>query len=127
MKYLLITYCNEDGYWDTSGHCHWSTPSIVQESEFELDNTEDLIRSIASFKFQYPNGQVSLYKIEEISWDDSNDIIKLADPIIERFEAEEIIAKKEKFKKDKEAAEQRYKALELEQLRKLQEKYKGEI
>ena len=38
MKYLLVTHCDEDGYWDTSGYCHWKQYEFFNESEFELDD-----------------------------------------------------------------------------------------
>lgn len=127
MKYLLILRAEEQGYWDTSGYCQWSTPSYFQESEFELDEKDYLIKVIANFKFEYPNGDISLYKIEEMTWDDTNDIISEADPIIKDLQIKAEIAEKEKKKMEKEASERRIKAYDLEQLKKLQEKYKGEI
>lgn len=127
MKYLLVMHCDEDGYWDTSGYCHWKKDEFFNESEFELDDKEGLLRAIANFKFEYPNGDLYLYKIEEMSWDDSNNIIQEADPIIKDLKMKANIAEKEKKKKEQEASAQRQKANDLEQLRKLQEKYKGEI
>lgn len=119
--------CAQEGYWDTSGYCHWKKEAVFRESEFDLDNEEGLTKAIANFKFENPKGDVSVYKIEEMTWDDSNDIIKKSDPLIKQLEIEEEIAEKEKARKEKEASAQRAKTYELEQLRKLQEKYKGEI
>ncbi len=119
--------CEQDLYCDTSGYWHWKKDAVFKELEFDLDNEESLIKAIGHFKFQNPNGDVSVYKIEEMTWDDSNDIIKKADPLIKQLEIEEEIAEKEKARKEKEASAQRAKTYELEQLRKLQEKYKGEI
>ncbi len=119
--------CAQEGYWDTSGYCHWKKEAVFRESEFDLDNEEGLIKTIANFKFEYPRGDISLYKILDISWDDSNDIIKKADPLIKQLEIEEEKAEKEKARKEKEASAQKAKDRDLEQLRKLQEKYKGEI
>jgi hypothetical protein len=73
MKYLLVMHCEKDGYWDTSGYCCWSTPEYFRESEFDVDDKEGLTRAIASFKFEYPKGEISLYKIEEMTWDDTNE------------------------------------------------------
>ena len=127
MKYLLVMHCDEDGYCDTSGHWHWHVPEFFRESEFDIDDQYGLIKAIADFKFKYPKGDLSVYKIEEMTWDDTNDIIKQADPLIESLRLKEKLkAEQEKIMAEK-AAAQRQKAFDLEQLKKLQEKYKGEI
>lgn len=127
MKYLLVMYNANDGYWENGGHCRWSTDSSFTETEFNLDDEEALLKAIGYFKFQYPDGEFSLYKIEEMTWDESNDIIEKADPIIKELGIEKEKAEKEKARKEKEASAQKAKDRDLEQLRKLQEKYKGEI
>ena len=127
MKYLLVMHCDEDGYCDTSGYWHWHVPEFFRESEFDIDDQYGLIKAIADFKFKYPKGDLSVYKIEEMTWDDTNDIIKQADPLIESLRLKEKLkAEQEKIMAEK-AAAQRQKAFDLEQLKKLQEKYKGEI
>lgn len=127
LKYLIVMHCDEDGYWDTSGHCHWSKPEFFRESEFDLDEKEDLIKAIANFKFEYPKGDVSVYKIEKMTWDESNDIIKEADPLIKDLCLEKEREDRRRVAIAQEDAAKRQKAYDLEQLRKLQEKYKGEI
>ena len=127
MKYLVIMTCAQEGYWDTSGYCHWKKEAVFIELEFDLDDEEGLIKAIGYFKFQNPKGDVSLYKILDMSWDDSNDIIKKADPLIKQLEIEEEKAEKEKTKKEKELSDQKARARDLEQLKNLKEKYKGEI
>ena len=120
-------HCDEDGYCDTSGYWHWHVPEFFKESEFDIDDQNGLIKAIADFKFKYPKGDLSLYKIEKMTWDDENDIIKEADPLIDELKSNaRRKAEQQKFIEE-EAAAKRQKAFDLEQLRKLQEKYKSEI
>lgn len=127
MKYLLVMYNANDGYWENGGRCRWSTDSSFTELEFDLSDEEGLLKAIGHFNFEYPDGELSLYKIEEMTWDESNDIIERADPIIKKLAEEKEKDEKEKARKEKEASAQKAKDRDLEQLRKLQEKYKGEI
>lgn len=128
MKYLLIKSADSDGYWDTSGHCHWHRKEHYEEIKFDLDEEEAIINSIGRFMSEYPNGEVSLYKIEDIEYDTKEydhlqDIISYG-----KNRSKLITAEKEKKKKQKEAEEiaiskKREEERELAQLKKLQEKY----
>jgi hypothetical protein len=139
-KYLLTMHCQEQGYWDTSGYCHWRKNAFHSHEEFDLDDEEGLIKAIASFAEEYPEGEYEVYVIQsyrewcEDEWEwtqdeehenKMNEIMQksfnLTEKIKEEKRAKEIAEKK--AKQEKEAA--RVKEQELEALRKLKEKYEG--
>ena len=64
LKYLLTMYCEEQGYWDTSGYCHWREKAFHNREEFDLDDEEGLIKAIASFVEEYPKGEYEIYVIQ---------------------------------------------------------------
>lgn len=134
MKYLVIMTCAQEGYWDTSGYCHWKKEAVFRESEFDLDDEEGLTKAIGHFKFQNPNGDVSIYKIEKADWGSEDPFYQKTLELLDKSEDKALqykiaddLAQKEKAKAKRLAEDEQAKAYELEQLRKLQEKYKGEI
>jgi len=139
-KYLLTMHCKEQGYWDTSGYCHWREKAYHSHEEFGLDDEEGLIKAIAWFRAEYPKGEYEVYVIQsyrewcEDEWEwirdeehenKINEIMQKSFNLTEKIKQEKIakeIAEK-KAKQEKEAA--RVKEQELEALRKLKEKYEG--
>lgn len=138
LKYLLTMHCEEQGYWDTTGHCHWRKNAYHSHEEFGLDDEERLIKAIACFRAEYPKGEYEVYFIQsyqewcEDEWEwisdaehenKMNEIMQksfnLTEKIKEEKRAKEIAEKK--ARQEKEAA--RVKEQELEALRKLKEKY----
>ena len=128
MKYLLIKSANSDGYWDTSGHCHWHRKEHYEEIKFDLDEEEAIINSIGRFMSEYPNGEVSLYKIEDIEW--GTEEYNRFDAIIAcgKIRGEELKKEEEEKTRQREIEieqlrKKREEERELAQLKKLQEKY----
>lgn len=125
-RYLLVLYQEYDDYWDTSGVRRWHVNSYFREEEFALDEEKELVNAIATFKANYPDGEVNIYKIIQSTYDFSH-LVK--DGL---HEAEKIKQLKEQEKKQKELAQKiadqkAYEARELKELQRLKEKYKGEI
>lgn len=95
--YLLIAKCEEQGYWDTSGYCHWSKPAFYSEDKFELNDEQSLIDSIAKFISDYPNGEYEIYIVKEIDWYDNEEQKEYLSKIHEKAKdlSEKIIAEAE--------------------------------
>jgi hypothetical protein len=125
-KYLLAMHCEEQGYWDTSGHCHWREKAYHSHEEFGLDDEEGLIKAIAWFRAEYPKGEYEVYVIQsyrewcEDEWEwirdeehenKINEIMQksfnLTEKIKEEKRAKEIEAKNKKLQEEKEAQKQR--------------------
>lgn len=114
MKYLVIMTCEQDLYCDTSGYWHWKKDAVFKELEFDLDNEESLIKAIGHFKFENPNGDVSIYKIEKADWGSEDPfyekslelLSKSEDKAFEYKKADEL-AKKEKAKVERLAQQER--------------------
>lgn len=129
-RYLLVMSCKKDGYWDTSGYCYWSKPAYHNESTFELNEEEELVKAIGCFKEEYPNGDYEIYVVKNFDrydHEEQREYLRqlgykgeeLAKVIAEENRKKEL----EKKKAEKEALEERFKQEELEQLKKLKEKY----
>lgn len=128
--YLLIARCEEDGYWDTSGYCHWSKPAFYSESKFELDDEESLIDSIAKFMSDYPRGEYELYIVKEIDWYDNEEqkeyfskIHRKARDLSEKIKEEAELRKKELQTLERKRAEQDTISRDLKKLEELKRKY----
>lgn len=125
-KYLLTMYCEEQGYWDTSGYCHWRKNAFHSHEEFDLDDEEGLIKAIAFFVEEYPNGKYEIYIIESRKyWDEDEfmwfqdeehenkmanirkESINLVEKIKQEKKAKEIEARNKKLQEEKEAEKQR--------------------
>jgi hypothetical protein len=125
-KYLLTMYCEEQGYWDTSGYCHWQKSAYHNREEFDLDDEEGLIKAIAYFVQEYPQGDYEIYVIQSYrewcvdEWEWTRDeehenkmanirkeSINLAEKIKQEKKAKEIEARNKKLQEEKEAEKQR--------------------
>jgi len=60
-------YCGEQGYWDTSGQCRWSRPAFHNTEQFDLDQSDNLVKSLACFIEEYPPGEYEIYLIHPCS------------------------------------------------------------
>lgn len=138
LAYLLTMHCEEDGYWDTSGHCHWHRPYFCQNKQFDLNNTDDLIQTLGRFIESYPGGQYKIYLIQCYEWWNEDEFQYERDEVysqkINSIEQQAIkLSKKinedkkvKKIELDKAKAAQakaEEKKRELELLEKLKEKY----
>jgi hypothetical protein len=138
LKYLLTMRCDETGYWDTSGYCHWSKDSYHVNSEFDIDDEESLINAIAYFVEEYPSGEYDIYVIrsyrewdqDEFEWiqddaheqkmyDIQNKAVEKSKKIAEQKHLQHI--EKQKLDREKEKDQQRER--ELKQLETLKAKY----
>lgn len=65
FKYLLIASCKEDGYWDTSGHCHWRKPAFDYSEEFEKNEEGEkyLTEDLADILHKHPKCDHKIYVI----------------------------------------------------------------
>ena len=128
--YLLIMNCKEDGYWDTSGYCHWSTPAFYSECKFELDDEESLIKSIASFISEYPKGDHEIYIVKDFDWYDNeeqkdylNNINQKASELAKQITKEKEQKEKLKRLKEREKAHNEQVERDLKKLQELKEEY----
>lgn len=140
LKYLLIMHCGEQGYWDTSGYCHWSKPAFYKTEQFELNQKEGLIKCLAEFIEQYPQGEYEIHLVhpykdwdydDYTEWKDNceeqesqitsieEDALLMSKKIAEQKKIEE----REKVRKEKDIAIEREKQRELKLLAQLKEKY----
>jgi hypothetical protein len=125
-KYLLTMHCKEQGYWDTSGYCHWKKSAYHNHEEFDLDDEEGLIKAIACFRAEYPKGEYEIYIIESRKyWDEDEfmwcqdeehenkmanirkESINLAEKIKQEKKAKEIEARNKQMIKDQEFIKQK--------------------
>jgi hypothetical protein len=133
-QYLLVVSCEEDGYWDTSGYCHWSKPAVHLESTFDLNDEEDLIKAIGCFKEEYPNGDYEIYVVKNFDCYEHEEQKEYLLQLCYKGEdlAKEIAKEKirlEKEKKDKELVRQQeaQKERDLKLLNELKEKYENKL
>ena len=127
MKYLLVMYDKgtpSDERWGT-----WGTPALFYEETYVLEDEGALIASIGEFKEDRPNGDVSIHIIEEIGWgtekhDYIYNLIKCGSKKAEEITKKKEEAEKQRLIKVREKQLAGEKARELEQLKRLQEKYK---
>jgi len=131
-QYLLVASCKKDGYWDTSGYCHWSKPAVYLESTFNLNDEEGLIKAIGCFKEEYPNGDYEIYVVKNFDWYDHEEqreyIRQLGykgEGLAKEISKEKLMLEKEKEDKklaiEKEAQRER----DLKLLNELKEKYEN--
>jgi hypothetical protein len=131
-QYLLVMHCDKQGYWDTSGYCHWSKPALHRKSTFNLDDEEGLIKAIGCFKEEYPNGDYEIYVIKNFDWYDHKEqreyLRQLGDKgedLAKVISKERRIKEEEKQRNDLLITKEYEKQKELDQLRKLKEKYES--
>lgn len=140
LAYLLTMYCEEDGYWDTSGHCHWRRKHFCENKEFDLNDTDDLIQTLGQFIESYPEGQYKIYLIQCLEWwnEDEfqyerdevysqkiNSIEQQAIKLSEKINEDKKVKKIELDKAKAAQAKAEEKKRELELLEKLKEKYES--
>ena len=138
LKYLLIMHCQEQGYWDTSGYCHWSIPAFYNTEQFDLDQEQDLIQCLATFIEKYPPGEHEIHLVhpykhwsydddeweaEQQTYDKILNIECEAMALSKKIAEQKKIKEKEKAQKEKDTAIQQEKEKELKLLAKLKEKY----
>lgn len=118
LKYLLTMDCDERGYWDT-GYCHSYPKSYHERGEFDLDDEEGLIKGIACFIEEYPQGEYEIYIIcDYMGWYDGNPEWETGQAYEEKIDR----IKTDAFKISKEIAEQkRLKQIEEENKQKAKE------
>lgn len=141
LKYLLITRCEEQGYWDTSGHCHWSIPAFYNTEQFDLDQSDSLVKSLAEFIEKYPPGEYEIYVIKpyrEYNYDDDEwevekeshdkilDIECEAIALSKKIAEQKKIEEKEKLKKRMIIDAEQEKQRELKLLAQLKAKHESE-
>ena len=138
LKYLLVMDCDEQGYWDTSGYCHSYPKSYHRRTEFDLDDEEGLIKGIACFIEEYPQGEYEIYFIEshrnwnddEFEWETDyaredtianigQKAISLAKKITEEKRLKHLEEKNKQVEKERETIRQQ----ELKKLEELKAKY----
>lgn len=138
-QYLVTKFCKRGGYTDTSGYTHNPTKEYYNQSVFELDEENDLIKSIADFYFKYSDGEVSVYLICDIEepWgiDEPdhgvsyrakiNSFYSSGKELCEKLKAEEIEKEKQNRILKRQKEEEALKAKELDQLAKLKAKYES--
>lgn len=108
----------------------WGNPAVFYEEKYELEDEESLIKSIGYFKEDRPNGNVSIYVIEDIEWgtvyyDHICDLIKCGSKKAEEIAKKKEEAEKQRLIKVREKQLEGEKARELEQLAKLKAKYES--
>lgn len=125
-KYLLVMYDkgkSPDSRWGTFG-----SPPEFNEETYQLDDEAGLIYAIAEFKERNPDGQISVYIIEDLEWG-TEKYDYLIDLVISgEKKAEEISKKKEeteklRLKKIQDINDERVRKAELAELAKLKAKY----
>lgn len=60
-------YDEYDRRWGSSGQ-----GSEFREYQFDLDDEDGIINVIAHFKYEFPNAEISLHKIEDWDYDERN-------------------------------------------------------
>ena len=82
LKYLLIMLCQEQGYWDTSGYCHWSKLAFYNTEQFDLNKEEDLIKCLACFIEEYPLGEYEIHLVHPYKdWNYDEDELEVGEKI----------------------------------------------
>lgn len=129
-KYLLVMSCKKDGYWDTSGYCHWSKPAYHNTATFELSDEEGLVKAIGHFKEEYPKGDYEIYVTKNFDWYDHkeqreylNQLGYKGESLAKEIAKEKHLKEAEKKKRQIEIDNEKLIQKELEQLKKLKEKY----
>ena len=133
MKILVVMDCPRDGYWDTSGHCHWEKPAIHRVEEFGecvWDDDEEAwkaraVREIAEFLLERPKGTVDVYRLHDT--DDGDDIgmelLNSAHTVKRAKEEAEAIEAKRKADEERARKAEEKKKQELAMLKHLKGKY----
>jgi hypothetical protein len=123
-KYLLTMY-SESERWNRC-YAQWETDKYHNHEEFDLDDEEGLIKAIAYFAEEYPNGEYEIYIIESRKyWDEDEfmwfqdeehenkmanirkESINLVEKIKQEKKAKEIEARNKTLQEEKEAEKQR--------------------
>lgn len=130
--------CDEEGYWDNSGCCHWHKNAFHNREEFDLDDEEGLIKGIACFIEEYPKGDYEIYVIQsyrewnedEFEWGQDNehekkmaDIGQKAISLAQKIKEEKRLKEIEEKKKQKAKEQESLKRIELQKLEELKAKY----
>lgn len=134
-------YCKRDEYWDTSGQLRWSVPEFYKTEQFELNQKESVIKYIAEFIEEYPQGEYEIHLIHPYKdWDyddytewknnnceeQENEITSIEEGALlmsKKIAEQKKIEEKEKLKKEKDAAIEREKQRELKLLAELKAKH----
>lgn len=138
VKYLLAMDCDEQGYWDTSGYCHWRKNAYHRREEFDFDDEEGLTKAIACFIEEYPQGDYEIYVIQsyrewnedkfELEQDDEHErkianIGQKAKSLAQKIKEEKRLKEKEEENKRIIAESKRIKEQDLKKLEELKAKY----
>lgn len=124
--------CDEQGYWDTSGYCHWSKKAYHRREEFDLDDEEGLTKAIACFIEEYPQGEYEIYVIQSYrEWNKQDDeheskianIGQKAISLAQKIKEEKRLKEIEEKNKQKAKEQERIKQQELKKLEELKAKY----
>ncbi len=136
-NYLLVAFCKADGYWDTSGYCHWSKKAYFFKEEYAISYINNLIKDLANFIYEYPNGDFDIYKIEPTGelWGDNlpednglvENLINSARQMAVELKKAKEIADEEKERIEQEKEKERVKNLELKMLAELKAKHENKI
>lgn len=134
-------HCQEQGYWDTSGYCHWSIPAFYNTEQFDLDQEQDLIQRLATFIEKYPQGEHEIHLIhpyKDYNYDDDEweineqthdkilDIECEAMDLSKKIAEQKKIEEKEKLKKKIATEAEQEKQRELKLLAQLKAKHESE-
>lgn len=127
-NYLLTSFCPQDGYWDTSGYCHWSKDAQFYQESFDLDDEDGLAKALADLKHDHAEYSISIVK--NLDWHDDEQIVEhisnieeRADEMVVRREEDEKIEAAKKKKKELEERREKLRQKELSQLEELKKKY----
>lgn len=138
VKYLLAMDCDEQGYWDNSGYCHWGKTAFHNREEFDFDDEEGLTKAIACFIEEYPQGNYEIYVIQsyrewsedefESEQDDEHEskianIGQKAKSLAQKIKEEKRLKEKEEENKRIIAESKRIKEQDLKKLQELRAKY----
>jgi hypothetical protein len=123
-KYLLTMY-SESERWNRC-YAQWETEKYHDREEFDLDDEEGLIKAIACFRAEYPEGEYEVYVIQSYrewcvdEWEWTRDeehenkmasirkeSINLAEKIKQEKKAKEIEARNKTLQEEKEAEKQK--------------------
>lgn len=130
--------CDEQGYWDTSGYCHWRKKAYHRREEFDFDDEEGLTKAIACFIEEYPQGDYEIYVIQsyrewnedkfELEQDDEHEskianIRQKAISLAQKIKEEKRLKEIEEKNKQKAKEQERIKQQDLKKLEELKAKY----
>ena len=132
---------DEQGYWDNSGSCHWHKKAYHERTEFDLDDEEGLIKGIACFIEEYPQGEYEIYVIQSRNdWNDDTleweqdiehenkiaNIGQRAKSLAQKIKEEKRLKHLEEKKKQVEKERETIRQQELKKLEELKAKYECE-